>query len=82
MSSPGSLSPAMVVNGGRRAGRFVVRLCLDRNIPTCGADKSYAGPLPEYVLQRIDEKVKRDPRYASRSGFLASAALRELAVAR
>ncbi|MCP6134587.1 hypothetical protein NL393_35970 [Klebsiella pneumoniae] len=28
----------------------------------------------------MDEKVKRDQRYASRSGFLATAALRELAL--
>ncbi len=36
--------------------------------------------LPKYLLKRIDDQVKRDSRYSSRSGFLASAALRELAL--
>jgi hypothetical protein len=35
--------------------------------------------LPENLLQRTDDRAKRDHRYASRSGFLAIAALRELA---
>ena len=35
--------------------------------------------LPEHLLERIDQVVLRDHRYRSRSGFLAVAALRELA---
>jgi hypothetical protein len=34
--------------------------------------------LPENLLLRIDDRVKNDHRYASRSGFLAAAALKEL----
>lgn len=49
--------------------------------PYLGKAVRFNATLPENLLQRIDEKVKRDHRYASRSGFLASAALRELAVA-
>ncbi|QXI37882.1 type II toxin-antitoxin system HicB family antitoxin [Pseudomonas xantholysinigenes] len=48
--------------------------------PYLGKAVRFNATLPENLLQRIDEKVKRDHRYASRSGFLASAALRELAV--
>ncbi|HEK1685832.1 TPA: type II toxin-antitoxin system HicB family antitoxin [Pseudomonas putida] len=49
--------------------------------PYLGKAVRFNATLPENLLQRIDEKVKRDGRYASRSGFLASAALRELAIA-
>lgn len=49
--------------------------------PYLGKAVRFNATLPENLLQRIDEKVKRDHRYASRSGFLASAALRELATA-
>ncbi|MFJ4348852.1 type II toxin-antitoxin system HicB family antitoxin [Pseudomonas sp. NPDC089401] len=49
--------------------------------PYLGRAVRFNATLPENLLQRIDEKVRRDPRYASRSGFLASAALRELALA-
>ncbi|HEN8800362.1 type II toxin-antitoxin system HicB family antitoxin [Pseudomonas sp. CM27] len=48
--------------------------------PYLGKAVRFYATLPENLLQRIDEKVKRDHRYASRSGFLASAALRELAL--
>jgi predicted RNase H-like HicB family nuclease len=36
--------------------------------------------LPEQLLNRIDERMQKDHRYTSRSGFLATAALRELSV--
>lgn len=49
--------------------------------PYLGKAVRFNATLPEHLLQRIDEKVKRDSRYASRSGFLASAALRELSIA-
>ncbi|MFT0518325.1 MULTISPECIES: type II toxin-antitoxin system HicB family antitoxin [Pseudomonas] len=49
--------------------------------PYLGKAVRFNATLPENLLQRIDEKVKRDARYASRSGFLATAALRELALA-
>ncbi|WP_449431175.1 type II toxin-antitoxin system HicB family antitoxin [Pseudomonas putida] len=49
--------------------------------PYLGKAVRFNATLPENLLLRIDEKVKRDHRYASRSGFLASAALRELALA-
>ena len=49
--------------------------------PYLGKAVRFNATLPENLLQRIDEKVKRDHRYSSRSGFLASAALRELAIA-
>ncbi|CAI3809314.1 hypothetical protein GLGCALEP_05630 [Pseudomonas sp. MM221] len=48
--------------------------------PYLGKAVRFNATLPENLLQRIDEKVKRDHRYASRSGFLASAAIRELAL--
>ncbi len=48
--------------------------------PYLGKAVRFNATLPENLLQRIDEKVKRDQRYASRSGFLATAALRELAL--
>ncbi|MBI6919565.1 MULTISPECIES: type II toxin-antitoxin system HicB family antitoxin [Pseudomonas] len=48
--------------------------------PYLGKAVRFNATLPENLLQRIDEKVKRDHRYASRSGFLATAALRELAL--
>jgi predicted RNase H-like HicB family nuclease len=34
--------------------------------------------LPEFLLERIDARVRSDHRYSSRTGFLATAALREL----
>jgi len=46
--------------------------------PYLGKAVRFNASLPENLLQRIDERVKRDHRYASRSGFLATAALREL----
>ncbi|OEC43909.1 hypothetical protein A7D27_09010 [Pseudomonas sp. 1D4] len=49
--------------------------------PYLGKAVRFNATLPENLLQRIDDKVKRDHRYASRSGFLATAALRELAAA-
>ncbi|WP_028633347.1 type II toxin-antitoxin system HicB family antitoxin [Pseudomonas parafulva] len=47
--------------------------------PYLGRAVRFNATLPEHLLQRIDEKVRHDHRYASRSGFLASAAMRELA---
>ncbi|MDH4557605.1 type II toxin-antitoxin system HicB family antitoxin [Pseudomonas sp. BN417] len=47
--------------------------------PYLGKAVRFNATLPENLLHRIDERVKRDHRYASRSGFLATAALRELA---
>lgn len=49
--------------------------------PYLGKSVRFNATLPENLLQRIDDLVKKDHRYASRSGFLAMAALRELAVA-
>ena len=46
--------------------------------PYLGKPVRFNASLPESLLQRIDERVRRDHRYASRSGFLATAALREL----
>ncbi|HLD66984.1 MAG TPA: type II toxin-antitoxin system HicB family antitoxin [Pseudomonas sp.] len=46
--------------------------------PYLGKSVRFNASLPENLLQRIDERVQRDHRYASRSGFLATAALREL----
>ena len=43
-----------------------------------GKSVQFNASLPEHLLNRIDEKVQKDHRYASRSGFLATAALREL----
>ena len=48
--------------------------------PYLGESVCFNATLPEFLLQRIDDRVKRDKRYASRSDFLASAALRELEV--
>lgn len=48
--------------------------------PYLGKAVRFNASLPENLLLRIDEKVNKDHRYASRSGFLATAALRELAV--
>ena len=48
--------------------------------PYLGKSVRFNASLPENLLQRIDERVSRDHRYASRSGFLATAALRELSV--
>ncbi len=48
--------------------------------PYLGKSVRFNASLPENLLLRIDEKVNKDHRYASRSGFLATAALRELMV--
>lgn len=49
--------------------------------PYLGKSVRFNATLPEHLLQRIDERVEKDHRYASRSGFLATAALRELSAA-
>ncbi|TLX57878.1 type II toxin-antitoxin system HicB family antitoxin [Stutzerimonas nosocomialis] len=49
--------------------------------PYLGKAVRFNATLPENLLHRIDDVVKKDHRYASRSGFLATAALRELTVA-
>lgn len=49
--------------------------------PYLGKSVRFNATLPENLLQRIDDRVTKDRRYASRSGFLATAALRELSVA-
>ena len=49
--------------------------------PYLGKAVRFNATMPENLLQRIDDVVKKDHRYASRSGFLATAALRELSVA-
>ncbi|CAI8711799.1 antitoxin HicB [Pseudomonas chlororaphis] len=46
--------------------------------PYFGKAVRFNATLPEQLLERIDQTVKRDQRYRSRSGFLAAAALREL----
>lgn len=46
--------------------------------PYLGKSVRFNASLPENLLQRIDDRVQKDHRYASRSGFLAAAALREL----
>lgn len=46
--------------------------------PYLGKAVRFNASLPEHLLQRIDERVQKDHRYTSRSGFLATAALREL----
>ena len=46
--------------------------------PYLGKSVRFNASLPEHLLERIDERVRKDRRYASRSGFLATAALREL----
>lgn len=48
--------------------------------PYLGKSVRFNASLPENLLLRIDERVNSDHRYASRSGFLATAALRELSV--
>lgn len=48
--------------------------------PYFGKAVRFNATLPEQLLERIDQTVKRDQRYRSRSGFLAAAALRELSV--
>ncbi|MHB0817731.1 type II toxin-antitoxin system HicB family antitoxin [Stutzerimonas stutzeri] len=48
--------------------------------PYLGKAVRFNATLPENLLHRIDDVVKKDHRYASRSGFLATAALRELTV--
>lgn len=46
--------------------------------PYFGKSVRFNATLPEQLLERIDQTVRRDQRYRSRSGFLAAAALREL----
>jgi len=46
--------------------------------PYFGKAVRFNATLPEHLLERIDARVKIDQRYSSRSGFLATAALREL----
>lgn len=46
--------------------------------PYLGKAVRFNATLPENLLLRIDDRVKSDHRYASRSGFLAAAALKEL----
>ncbi|WP_178128984.1 type II toxin-antitoxin system HicB family antitoxin [Pseudomonas sp. PB120] len=46
--------------------------------PYFGKSVRFNASLPEQLLERIDQTVRRDQRYSSRSGFLAAAALREL----
>ncbi|WP_122665471.1 type II toxin-antitoxin system HicB family antitoxin [Pseudomonas viridiflava] len=46
--------------------------------PYFGKAVRFNATLPENLLLRIDDRVKNDRRYASRSGFLAAAALKEL----
>jgi len=48
--------------------------------PYFGKSVRFNATLPEQLLERIDQTVRRDQRYSSRSGFLAAAALRELSV--
>ena len=48
--------------------------------PYFGKSIRFNATLPEQLLERIDQTVRRDQRYSSRSGFLAAAALRELSV--
>lgn len=48
--------------------------------PYLGKSVRFNATLPEHLLNRIDERVQKDHRYASRSGFLATAAVRELGV--
>ena len=48
--------------------------------PYFGKSVRFNATLPEQLLERIDQTVRRDQRYRSRSGFLAAAALRELSV--
>lgn len=49
--------------------------------PYYGKSVRFNASLPEGLLKRIDARVKDDNRYASRSGFLAAAALNELNMA-
>ncbi|CAK9892533.1 MULTISPECIES: type II toxin-antitoxin system HicB family antitoxin [Pseudomonas] len=46
--------------------------------PYLGKSVRFNASLPEFLLQRIDNYVKNHPEQKSRSGFLASAALRVL----
>ena len=46
--------------------------------PYFGRSVRFNATLPEVLLERIDARVRNDQRYRSRSGFLATAALREL----
>lgn len=46
--------------------------------PYFGKAVRFNATLPEFLLERIDARVRSDQRYSSRSGFLATVALREL----
>lgn len=46
--------------------------------PYLGKSVRFNATLPQFLLQRIDDYVKNHPEQQSRSGFLASAALRVL----
>lgn len=46
--------------------------------PYLGKSVRFNATLPEHLLNRIDDYVKNHPEQKSRSGFLASAALRVL----
>lgn len=46
--------------------------------PYLGKSARYNITLPKALVERIDRRVSTDPRYGSRSAFLAAAALREL----
>jgi len=46
--------------------------------PYLGKSQKINVTLPERLIKRIDEIVSSNPRYGSRSGFLAQAALDEL----
>ena len=46
--------------------------------PYLGKSVRFNATLPEHLLQRIDDYVRTHPEQKSRSGFLASAALRVL----
>lgn len=47
--------------------------------PYLGKSQKINVTLPDRLIKKIDDIVSRNPRYVSRSGFLAKAALDELA---
>lgn len=48
--------------------------------PFMGKSKKVNVTLPEYLINKIDSAAKSNPEYKTRSGFLAAAAERELAL--
>lgn len=46
--------------------------------PFLGKSQKVNVTLPDVLIKRIDDRVARHPKYKSRSGFLAQAALNEL----